>query len=89
MSRIGWMVWAGIALVGCQNPCQQVCQRMADYATECGLAVSDGEVGACVDRMGQDLAPEDKQACRDFGDPDVIRTQWTCQDLAVYWAPSS
>jgi hypothetical protein len=83
-------VAAVLAGTGCKNSCQQICSRMADYATEdCGLTVSDAEIDACIEREGGSLEAEDKQACRDFGDPDVIRAQWTCEDLESYWSPDA
>ena len=84
-----WTAFVALVAAACQNPCAEICGRMADYAKECELPVSDAEVGACVDRMGQDLTSDDKQACRDYGDPEIIRNQWSCEDLAVYWAPSA
>ena len=73
------------AAAGCRNACQEVCVRMADYATECELPVGDGEVDACVERQSGALEKEDAAACRDFGDSDVIRAQWSCEDLSEYW----
>lgn len=79
---IGWA-----CLAGCQNACQEICGRMAEYATdECGLPVSDDEIGACVERQSSGLEHEDLAACRDFGDAEVIRAQWSCEDLSDYWA---
>lgn len=72
---------------GCRNSCQQICSRMADYATEdCGMSVSDGEIDACIQRMGDAPDRDDKKACRDFGDAEAIRTQWTCEEVARYWS---
>jgi hypothetical protein len=59
---------------------------MADYATEdCGLTVADSEIDACVERQSAGLEREDAKACREFGDAETIRTQWSCDDLADYW----
>jgi hypothetical protein len=69
---------------GCRNPCQQVCAEMADYAEECSLPVTDADLDACLDRHAEP-APEDGDTCREFGDPDVIRAQWSCEDLERYW----
>jgi hypothetical protein len=72
---------------GCRNSCQQICARMADIAAEdCGFTVTDAEVDACVEREGAGLEPEEKKACRDYGDPDVIRAQWSCDEMAPYWS---
>jgi hypothetical protein len=82
-----WWVVIGVAAIGggCQNACQDICGRMAEYARECGYPVSDAEVSACVEQQGSDLDGEDRRACREFGDADVIRTQWSCEDLGDYW----
>lgn len=71
-------------LCGCNNPCQDICRRMAAYAEDCGYTVSDGEVDACIERQS---APEreDIKACRTYGDPETLRNQWACEDLADYW----
>jgi hypothetical protein len=83
-------VAALLAGTGCKNSCQDICGRMADYAAEdCGFTVPDAEIDACVERMGQALEPEDRKACRDFGDPDVIRSQWSCEEMANYWSPDA
>ena len=76
-----------LAGAGCRNPCQQICSRMADYATEdCGFTVAPADIDACVERQGEGLESEEKKACRDFGDPDVIRAQWTCEEVGVYFS---
>jgi len=80
---IAWV--AVLAGASCDSPCQDLCQKMADYAEECKLSVTDAEISSCVDRMGQDQTSDSRQACRNFGDPEVIRAQWSCDDLAAYW----
>lgn len=76
-----------VAGTGCRNACEQVCVNMAAYAKEdCSLPVTDGELDACIERQSGDLDKEDLAACRDFGSPEVLRTQWTCDDLSEYWA---
>lgn len=86
---VGWMgalVVLVAAAAGCRNACQQVCVTMASYAEECSQPVSDAEIDACIERQSVDLEKEDLQACRDFGDAEVVRAQWTCDDLARYWS---
>lgn len=73
-----------LALSACRSPCQQLCVRMADYATECGLNVSDAALDACI----ADQASSDNQAaCRQSGDADTLRQEWACEDLEVFFAP--
>jgi hypothetical protein len=80
------MRWLGLGIVaaGCNNPCQDLCKRMADYATECELPVTDAEIDECIARQA-DGEREELDVCREHGDAEVIRAQWTCEDLAVYW----
>lgn len=80
--RLG-LVGAALS-AGCRNPCQEVCVNMADYAEECNLPISDAEIDACIERQSEPV-DEDRAACRDFGDPEVLRAQWTCEDLGRYW----
>jgi hypothetical protein len=57
---------------------------MADYAEECGYLVLESELTECMD--AQNEAPvEDLEACKDFNDPTVLRREWPCDELEVYW----
>lgn len=84
MTRV--LPFASLALLtlvsACQTPCQRVCVRMADYAEECGFTVSDAELEVCLDEQAD--AP-DQGACRRAGDPLTIRSEWTCDDLQVFF----
>lgn len=75
----------GLCGIGCRNACADLCTSLAAYAEECALPVSDAEIDACYERQS-DPDDADLQACREFGDPEVIRAQWSCDDLAKYWA---
>jgi len=78
------LVWTVALLGACGNPCMKLCDNLADYAEECGYSVPDAEVEAC--RAAQEAAtPEDKEVCTDYGTPDAVRAQWTCDDMAIYW----
>lgn len=81
---LGAAVWAATLGAGCRNACQQVCAEMADYAEECSLPVSDADIDACMERHSAPT-PEDKATCREFGDGEVIRQQWDCEELGRYW----
>ena len=74
-----------LAATGCKNSCQVICVRMADYADECGFSVPDAEVAACIDAQASGLEKDDRQACRDYGSPEAIHNEWTCDELARYW----
>jgi hypothetical protein len=71
-------------LVGCKGPCEKLCVNMATYAQECGFAIADSELDACKADLAGVTAAE-KDVCRDFGGPDVLRAEWTCDDLEAYW----
>lgn len=85
MTRRTLAILLGLPLfaAACQTPCQRVCIRMADYAEECGFTVSDAELQTCLDEQAD--AP-DQGACRRAGDPQTIRSEWTCDDLAVFFS---
>ena len=68
----------------CDNSCQKVCTRMARYAEECGLAVSDGDVADCKEALSEE-GPEVRSFCRDFNSQAAIENDWTCDDVAFYW----
>lgn len=71
------------ALAGCENSCQALCSTLAEYAEECGTTYPESEIEACVDAWA---APTGEQAetCRDYGQPDVVRRTWTCEDVNLY-----
>ncbi len=76
---------AAVAWVGaCRGPCQKVCVNLATYAEECGFSVPDSDLDACLDGQ-KDATSDEKSVCREYGDPAVIRNEWTCEDLAAYW----
>jgi hypothetical protein len=55
---------------------------MADYAKECSYDVSDEEIDACVEAQSD---PEDPSVCREYGNAQQIRDEWTCEDLGLYF----
>ncbi len=74
--------------VSCANDCQDLCQELAEYATECELVVSDTELEECkTENQRRDLEDGEMELCEEFNDPEVIREEWTCSDLEEYWAP--
>lgn len=77
------LLLAAVALSGCDNSCQTLCVNMAQYSEECGRSVSDSELQACIDAF-EDPSAEEQQACRDFGQPDVIAREWTCEDVNLF-----
>lgn len=76
-----WLV-ALVFLGACNSPCQRVCVRMAEYADECGFAVSDAELDACLD---DEFSSDAESTCRQTGDPQILRDQLSCEDLRVFF----
>jgi hypothetical protein len=72
---------------GCNNSCQEICNRMANYAEDCELPVGDSEVDACMDEQAE-ATKDELKICRQNGSAEDIRNTWTCEDLAEYWAGS-
>ncbi len=76
-------LFAAVALAGCDNACQTFCGTLADYAAECGTDWSDADVSSCEDHFA--TAPkEDLKTCRTYGDPSVVRREWSCEELNLY-----
>lgn len=72
-----------LALIACNNPCQQICVEMAKYADECGYTVDKAEISACQDRYVSSALDEATLAqCQDRSDPAALREWWTCENLA-------
>lgn len=75
---------------GCGNPCQQICNEMADYANSCGLDVGPEDVTECVDRFAKsELEEGSTQACAENNSRAQIREWWTCEDLAENFTNSA
>ncbi len=61
---------------------------MADFADECGFTIPDSELDACIEEQA-DESGDDKRLCKDFGDAETIRNNWTCEELEEYWGPGA
>jgi hypothetical protein len=84
-----WTLWCGmLSLAACGNPCQSLCGDMATLSDElgCGVTYSDAEVQACEDAFA-DADAADLKTCRDYGGLEVMRQNWTCDDINLYRAP--
>ena len=73
-----------LSAMGCRNSCQQLCARMYDYAQECELGVDEDELASCIDDQAG-LESEDREVCRSFGSAEVLRNEWSCEELESYW----
>jgi len=73
-----------MAFMGCNNPCQQLCDEVASFATECGYSITDDQVDQCMDDHASDqLRDGTSEVCAEY--KDEIREEWTCDDVAVYF----
>lgn len=85
MRIVAAMVGAAFLLSSCNNSCQTLCVRLAKYADECGYPVTQAELTACIDEQAGSESRDDRATCREFGDVETLRAQWTCDDMAIYW----
>ncbi len=76
-----WMVLLGA--VACDNPCQEVCGHMATVAAECGVTFSESEIAQCEDDFAA-VDPDRSQTCATYGSLEVIRNEWSCDDINLY-----
>ena len=83
MSRLFVLIATICVVAGCENSCQNLCVQMADYSEDCGRTITEAELQACIDEQSS-AGPAELQVCRDYGLPDVVRRQWTCDDLNLY-----
>ena len=75
---------AGMLLLpACDNSCQTLCVRLAEYREECGEPVSSSELDACLDDWS---SPEgsDLKVCRQYNTAEVVRREWTCEALTLF-----
>ena len=72
-----------LLIAGCNNPCQALCEDMATIADECGTEFSEAEINSCVDDFAAP-SKEDRQTCNEYGGLDVLRQNWTCDDINLY-----
>jgi hypothetical protein len=56
---------------------------MATVAAECGVNFSDAEIAQCEDDFAA-VASDRSQTCAEFGSLDVIRNEWSCDDINLY-----
>ncbi len=78
---VGFGAVSLLSLAGCSNPCQQICNELAAYATECDLDVDTTGVDQCIDDYASAGDAELAQ-CAEWGDGEQLREWWTCDDLA-------
>lgn len=72
-------------LGGCQNPCQSLCQEIADFSKrECGLQFPEAELDQCVaDHASSNLAEGEAKTCREG--KGKVDEEWDCDEIAAYF----
>lgn len=80
-----WLAAGGVfgTLGACDNPCQALCVTLAEYGEECGEPWSEPQIEGCIQDQANPTS-EDARTCRDFGSPDRVRQEWTCDDVLLY-----
>ena len=66
----------------CNNPCQQICYNIRDFAEDCGEPFSDQDISECIQNQGKKTR-EEKQSCSVAGPQ--LEEEWTCDNLEVYF----
>lgn len=75
---------APLIIAGCKAPCQSLCDEMAAYAEECGFSASEADLDTCYQENARQVtSAESQDACQEYTDD--LRSEWTCDDLAVYF----
>lgn len=74
-----------LSTAGCRNNCQQLCQEMADYASEdCGEEFTKDQVKSCMETYHNREIDDDLDAvCEDISP--TLREEWTCEDVKEYF----
>lgn len=76
------------SLLGCLNPCQQICSDMARYASDdCGIEVSVAEISQCEAEQGT-ADRETRGVCSQGNSVDDIAATWSCDDVEDFFPES-
>ena len=81
------MLFLLFSFTGCKNPCQQLCDEIADFVkneceSELGESFSKEQIKEC--RIEYRWQPkEERQACS-IALP-KLKEEWTCEDMVVYF----
>ena len=90
MVRLTSVLGLLLLATSCRNDCQDICNELADYAGDCDIPVATSEVNECIsNHQRRDLEDGDLEICGDFKSSETIREEWTCTDLAEYWADAA
>lgn len=72
------------ALVGCHNPCQDLCKEIAAYAEDCGYTLPEDEPQTCIqNNKRSEWEREDLDTCRESADR--LEEEWSCDDVGRYF----
>jgi hypothetical protein len=67
---------------GCNNPCQQICLDIRDFAKGCGEPFTDDDISECMRNQGQKTG-EEKKSCAEA--QPLLEEEWTCDTLEVFF----
>lgn len=74
---------AVLALGGCKNDCQKICDEMAAFAEECGTPWDREAIRECrADQANRNRTKEARAACADA--LPSLRDEWACEDIEDY-----
>lgn len=66
----------------CNNPCQQICYDIREFAEDCGEPFSDQDISECIQNQGKKTR-EEKQSCSQAAP--LLEEEWTCDNLEVFF----
>ncbi len=74
-----------LTTAACDNSCQQVCDRMARYASDCDLDVTSDDIKECKAAQAGAESRDDRAVCREYNGSSTIRDEWECDDVRAYF----
>ena len=66
----------------CNNPCQQICLDIRDFAKDCGEPFTDEDLSECIRNQGKKTSDE-KKSCSQAR-PE-LEAEWECDNLEVFF----
>ena len=67
---------------GCNNPCQNLCLDIRDFAQDCGEPFTHQDLSECLQNQGK-KTKEEKQYCAEASP--LLEEKWTCDNLEVFF----
>ena len=84
MKMIHKMMISIMVLFGsaCNNPCQEICHDIRNFAKDCGEPFTDADLSECLSQQGKKTG-EEKKACSEARP--LLEEEWTCDNLEVFF----